>query len=54
MPDLLTTDEAATYLRLSERKLYELVANGAVPLHQGDGQVAVSRRPRSTAGWRRG
>lgn len=31
MSDLLTTDEAATYLRLSERKLYELVANGAVP-----------------------
>src|SRR5215467_9947392 len=31
MPDLLTTDEAADYLRLSERKLYELVANGAVP-----------------------
>src|SRR5262249_3340020 len=31
MQDMLTTDEAATYLRLSERKLYELVANGAVP-----------------------
>jgi excisionase family DNA binding protein len=31
MPDLLTTEEAASYLRLSERKLYELVANGAVP-----------------------
>src|SRR5215831_640848 len=31
MQDLLTTDEAATYLRLSERKLYELVAIGAVP-----------------------
>jgi putative molybdopterin biosynthesis protein len=31
MPELLTTDEAAVYLRLSERKLYELVANGAVP-----------------------
>ena len=31
MAELLTTDEAATYLRLSERKLYELVANGAVP-----------------------
>src|SRR6476619_5112342 len=31
MQDLLTTDEAATYLRLSERKLYELVAHGAVP-----------------------
>jgi putative molybdopterin biosynthesis protein len=31
MAELLTTDEAATYLRLSERKLYELVAHGAVP-----------------------
>jgi excisionase family DNA binding protein len=31
MGDLLTTDEAASYLRLSERKLYELVAQGAVP-----------------------
>src|SRR5215470_3929715 len=31
MQDLLTTDEAATYLRLSERKLYDLVAAGAVP-----------------------
>src|SRR5438128_881365 len=31
MPDLFTTEEAAAYLRLSERKLYELVANGAVP-----------------------
>lgn len=31
MPELLTTEEAATYLKLSERKLYELVANAAVP-----------------------
>jgi excisionase family DNA binding protein len=31
MPEFLTTDEAATYLRLSERKLYELIAAGAVP-----------------------
>jgi putative molybdopterin biosynthesis protein len=31
VPELLTTEEAASYLRLSERKLYELVANGAVP-----------------------
>ncbi len=31
MQDLLTTEEAALYLRLSERKLYELVANAAVP-----------------------
>ena len=31
MNELLTTEEAAAYVRLSERKLYELVANGAVP-----------------------
>lgn len=31
MSDLLTTEEAAGYLRLSERKLYELVAGGALP-----------------------
>lgn len=31
MSELLTTEEAASYLRLSERKLYELVASGAVP-----------------------
>ncbi len=31
MAELLTTDEAAEYLRLSERKLYELVAKGGVP-----------------------
>ncbi|HZP78137.1 MAG TPA: helix-turn-helix transcriptional regulator [Pseudolabrys sp.] len=31
MREMLTTDEAAEYLRLSERKLYELVANAAVP-----------------------
>jgi excisionase family DNA binding protein len=31
MAELLTTDEAADYLRLSERKLYELVAAGALP-----------------------
>ena len=28
---LLTTTEAADYLRLKERKLYELVAEGAIP-----------------------
>ena len=31
MTELLTTEEAAEYLRLSERKLYELVATGALP-----------------------
>jgi excisionase family DNA binding protein len=30
-PELLTTEEAAAYLRLSERKLYELVARSVVP-----------------------
>jgi excisionase family DNA binding protein len=43
MPELLTTDEAAEYLRLSERKLYELVAERAGALQQGDGALAVSR-----------
>jgi excisionase family DNA binding protein len=38
VPDLLTTDEAATYLRMSERKLYELVANGAVPCSKVTGR----------------
>jgi excisionase family DNA binding protein len=31
VPELLTTEEAAAYLRLSERKLYELVARSQVP-----------------------
>src|SRR5919201_6950013 len=38
MPDLLTTDEAAAYLRLSERKLYELVANEVVPCSKVTGK----------------
>src|ERR1043165_5872922 len=29
--DLLTTAEAAAYLRLKERKIYEMVAEGAIP-----------------------
>ena len=43
MPDLLTTDEAAAYLRLSERKLYELVANGAVPCTKVTGKWLFPR-----------
>ena len=43
MPDLLTTDEAAVYLRLSERKLYELVANGAVPCTKVTGKWLFPR-----------
>jgi excisionase family DNA binding protein len=38
MQELLTTDEAASYLRLSERKLYELVAAGAVPCSKVTGR----------------
>ena len=38
MSELLTTEEAATYLRISERKLYELVANGAVPCTKATGR----------------
>lgn len=38
MSELLTTDEAAAHLRLSERKLYELVAAGAVPCSKVTGR----------------
>ncbi len=43
MSELLTTDEAAVYLRLSERKLYELVANGAVPCTKVTGRWLFPR-----------
>ena len=43
MPELLTTDEAADYLRLSERKLYELVANRAVPCSKVTGRWLFPR-----------
>ena len=47
-PELLTTEEAAAYLRLSERKLYELVARSEVPCTKVTGKwlfpkVALSR-----------
>ena len=54
MPDLLTTDEAAIYLRLSERKLYELVAERRRALHQGHRAAGCFPKRRSTAGWRQG
>ncbi|MCC6778373.1 MAG: helix-turn-helix transcriptional regulator [Hyphomicrobiales bacterium] len=43
MPELLTTDEAAAYLRLSERKLYELVATAAVPCTKVTGRWLFPR-----------
>jgi putative molybdopterin biosynthesis protein len=38
MPELLNTDEAAQYLRMSERKLYDLVASGDVPCSKVTGR----------------
>src|SRR5262245_49288939 len=43
MPDLLTTDEATTYLRLSQRKLYELLAKGSVPCTKVTGRWLFPR-----------
>ncbi len=41
--ELLTTEEAARYLRLSERKLYELVGDGAVPCTKVTGRWLFPR-----------
>jgi excisionase family DNA binding protein len=43
MPELLTTEEAAEYLRLSERKLYELVAAREVPCSKVTGRWLFPR-----------
>jgi excisionase family DNA binding protein len=43
MPDLLTTEEAADYLRLSQRKLYELVTQGKVPCTKVTGRWLFPR-----------
>lgn len=41
--DLLTTSEAADYLRLGERKLYELVANNEIPCSKVTGKWLFPR-----------
>lgn len=41
--DFLTTNQAATYLQLGERKLYELVAAGAVPCTKVTGKWLFPR-----------
>ena len=41
--DMLTTNEAADYLRLGERKLYELVAEGAIPCTKVTGKWLFPR-----------
>ena len=43
MSELLTTDEAARYLRLSERKLYEMIAQGSVPCTKATGRWLFPR-----------
>lgn len=43
MSELLTTEEAAEYLRLSERKLYELVASREVPCSKVTGRWLFPR-----------
>ncbi|WP_024574081.1 MULTISPECIES: helix-turn-helix transcriptional regulator [unclassified Afipia] len=41
--EMLTTSEAADYLRLGERKLYELVAEGAIPCTKVTGKWLFPR-----------
>ena len=41
--DLLNTAEAADYLRIKERKLYELVSEGAVPCSKVTGKWLFPR-----------
>lgn len=41
--EFLTSSEAADYLRLKERKLYELVANGAIPCTKVTGRWLFPR-----------
>ena len=41
--ELLTTGEAADYLRIKERKLYELVADGAIPCTKMTGKWLFPR-----------
>jgi putative molybdopterin biosynthesis protein len=43
MMELLTTSEAARYTRLGERKLYELVAEGAIPCTKVTGKWLFPR-----------
>ncbi|RZI37954.1 DNA-binding protein, partial [Herbaspirillum sp. HC18] len=41
--EFLTTSEAADYLRLGERKLYELVTTGAIPCSKVTGKWLFPR-----------
>jgi excisionase family DNA binding protein len=41
--EFLTTSEAAEYVRLGERKLYELVTSGAIPCSKVAGKWRFPR-----------
>jgi excisionase family DNA binding protein len=41
--DLLTTREVAAYLRVKERKVYELVAEGTIPVSRATGKLLFPR-----------
>ncbi len=43
MKDYLTTREVADLLRLGERKIYELVADGAIPVSRATGKLLFPR-----------
>jgi len=44
MPDLMTTREVAEYLRLKERKIYELVRQGGIPCTRVTGKWLFPRQ----------
>lgn len=44
MPDFLTTKELAALLRVKERKVYDLVAAGALPVRRVTGKLLFPRR----------
>jgi len=45
MAEYLTTKEAAKYLKLNEKKLYELVSKGLMPAARISGKWGVSQTP---------
>jgi len=44
MPELMTTAEVAAYLRLKQRKVYELVRNREIPCARVTGKLLFPRR----------
>ena len=42
-PELMTTREVAAYLRIKERKVYDLVASGEIPVSRATGKLLFPR-----------